>query len=94
MVVVRDIMSVHYSYMPIYLGWALTPVHEFFVRERERLVGRGDQENAEIVQMSLSLLHQMFKRLDGVFPKARPVLDEILGYQTQSLVVRRTSGPS
>ncbi|KDQ21256.1 hypothetical protein BOTBODRAFT_25679 [Botryobasidium botryosum FD-172 SS1] len=94
MVVVRDIMSLHYSYMPIYLGWALTPVHEFFIRERERLVERGNQESAEMVCANLSLLLQMFKRLDGVFPKARHVLDEILDHQIRSLVVRRASAPS
>jgi len=85
MVVVKEMRAAQFSYIPIFLGWSLTPVHEFLVRERLRLIELGNEEGARGLQTEISVLLRTLKRVGELFPVAATVQAGILEKNASSL---------
>ncbi|KDQ09055.1 hypothetical protein BOTBODRAFT_179386 [Botryobasidium botryosum FD-172 SS1] len=85
MVVVKEMRAAQFSYIPIFLGWSLTPVHEFLVKEKLRHDALGDKEGARSLQTDIDILLHTLKRVGELFPVAATVQASILEKNVLSL---------
>jgi len=69
MVTVKNMRTIPNSYMPLLLGWSLTPVHEFLAREKSKLARLGDQEGKKTLQEDIRILFSMTNRVDELYPQ-------------------------
>jgi len=91
MAIVKELRTVQYSYIPILFGWALTPVHDFLIREKMERTLLGDEEGATALQEEITVLIHTLKRVDELFPKPAIVQVEILA--KNAALLRLTGNP-
>jgi len=78
MEIAKEVEGMHTFHIPACIAWALTPAHEFLVRERVRLVKLGRMEDAEAIQRDIQLFLRVIKRLETIFPSALTIAADVI----------------
>ncbi|KDQ21259.1 hypothetical protein BOTBODRAFT_25682 [Botryobasidium botryosum FD-172 SS1] len=77
MLIARKVEQMERSRLPIFITWALTPVHVFLTREKARLQKLGREEELAAVRQDLQVLQSIFTRIGELFPTAAHIVDEL-----------------
>ncbi|KDQ11965.1 hypothetical protein BOTBODRAFT_189468 [Botryobasidium botryosum FD-172 SS1] len=85
MAIVKELQDAPFGYIPLLLGWSLTPVHAFLVREEMRYRKSGDKKNAIAVQDEIKMLTGTLSRVKELFPEPGVTQIDILEKNTSAL---------
>ncbi|KDQ08662.1 hypothetical protein BOTBODRAFT_37812 [Botryobasidium botryosum FD-172 SS1] len=67
--IMKELETVKFQYMPVLIGWSVTPVHEFLLREKARFAQSGDTEELERTQGELDRLDRTLRRVAELYPR-------------------------
>ncbi|KDQ11964.1 hypothetical protein BOTBODRAFT_34821 [Botryobasidium botryosum FD-172 SS1] len=85
MSIVKELQDAPFGYIPLLLGWALTPVHAFMVRKEMRYKKSGDKKNATAVQDEIKVLISTMLRVRELFPKPGVIQIDVLEKNASAL---------
>ncbi|KDQ21261.1 hypothetical protein BOTBODRAFT_61001 [Botryobasidium botryosum FD-172 SS1] len=78
MIIVRSLDQMPLFYVPLLIGWCVTPVHEFLVRESLRLTEVGQSEDAAAMKRDIQLLLRIIKRVAELFPAITTIVADVI----------------